>query len=62
MTLVCGVDEAGRGPIIGPLVMCGLLVKDENVKELVRLKVKDSKLLTRDVREYLFDKIKNFGG
>ena len=59
MTLVCGVDEAGRGPIIGPLVMCGLLVKDENVKELVRLKVKDSKLLTRDVRDYLFDKIIN---
>lgn len=59
MTLICGIDEAGRGPVIGPLVMCGLLVKEEDEKELVRLKVKDSKLLTRKRREFLFDKIKD---
>ena len=57
--LLCGIDEAGRGPVIGPLVMCGLLIKEESEKELVRLKVKDSKLLTRNQREFLFDKIKD---
>ncbi len=57
--LICGVDEAGRGPVIGPLVMCGLLIKEDDEKELVRLKVKDSKLLTRKQREFLFDKIKD---
>ena len=57
--LVCGIDEAGRGPVIGPLVMCGLLIKEENEKDLVRLKVKDSKLLTKSTRESLFDKIKD---
>ena len=57
--LICGIDEAGRGPVIGPLVMCGLLIREEDERELIRLKVRDSKLLTRDVREYLFDKIKD---
>jgi len=57
--LICGIDEAGRGPVIGPLVMCGLLVKKDELKELVKLKVKDSKLLTKVKREALFDKIKD---
>jgi len=56
--LLCGIDEAGRGPVIGPMVMCGLLIKGEDEKKLVRLEVKDSKLLTRERREFLFDKIK----
>ena len=59
MRLICGIDEAGRGPVIGPLVMCGLLIKEENEQELVRLGVKDSKLLTKNQREFLFGKIKN---
>ena len=57
--LICGIDEAGRGPVIGPLVMCGLLIKEEDEKKLVKLQVKDSKLLTRERREFLFDKIKD---
>ena len=39
--------------------MCGLLVKEEDKKKLVKLQVKDSKLLTRERREFLFDKIKD---
>ena len=57
--LICGIDEAGRGPIIGPLVMCGLLIKEDGINDLVRLKVKDSKLLTKEIRESLFDKIRD---
>src|SRR3989338_2588903 len=41
------------------MVMCGLLIKEEDEKELIKLKVKDSKLLTRARREFLFDKIKD---
>ena len=55
---VCGIDEAGRGPLIGPLVMAGVMVEEENRKLLKDLEVKDSKLLTRKKREDLFDKIK----
>jgi len=39
--------------------MCGIVVKEEDEKELVKLKVKDSKLLTKIKREALFDKIKD---
>lgn len=56
---ICGIDEAGRGPVIGPLVICGVLADEEQEKELMELGVKDSKLLTPVQRERMFDKIKN---
>lgn len=55
---ICGIDEAARGPIIGPLVMAGVVVNEEDIPKLERLGVKDSKLLTREKREELFEKIK----
>ncbi len=51
MEMVCGIDEAGRGPIIGPLVICGVLIEQGKEQELVDLGVKDSKLLTPLQRE-----------
>ena len=59
MSLICGIDEAGRGPIIGPLVICGLALKEEDQKALIKLQAKDSKLLTKIKREQLFDKVKD---
>ncbi len=56
--LIAGSDEAGRGPVIGPLVMVALAVKEEDVKKLEWLGVKDSKLLTKQVREELFERIR----
>ncbi len=50
-----GIDEAGRGPVLGPLVMAGALAKDE--KELQELGVKDSKLILPHKREELYKKI-----
>ena len=44
--LVAGVDEAGRGCVIGPLVVAGVMLKAENLPLLSELGVKDSKLLT----------------
>lgn len=57
MVLVCGTEEAGRGPVIGPLVMVSLLAEEKNLHKIEELKVKDSKLLTPKQREHLFDKI-----
>jgi ribonuclease HII len=53
--LVAGVDEAGRGPCAGPLVIAAVILKDRNSKELAR--VRDSKALSAKVREELFDVI-----
>jgi ribonuclease HII len=55
--LVAGIDEAGRGCVIGPLVIAGILIKQENTQSLVELGVKDSKQLTAKKRETLYPKI-----
>lgn len=51
--MLVGIDEAGRGPVIGPLVVCGAAVSDENRVELESLNLKDSKKYTRQKREEL---------
>jgi len=56
--LVLGIDEAGRGAVVGPLVIAGALIDDKHEPELRRIGVRDSKLLTPKKREFLFDKIK----
>jgi len=59
MALICGIDEAGRGPVIGPLVMAGVLMDDKDLDKLKNIGVKDSKLLTEDKRNELFPKVLN---
>jgi ribonuclease HII len=53
--MICGVDEAGRGPVIGPMVVAGVMVEDE--RPLMDLKVKDSKKCTPNMREKLAKQI-----
>jgi ribonuclease HII len=55
--IVAGVDEAGRGCVIGPLVVAGLAVKTEDLPQLITLGVKDSKMLTPKKREALYPEI-----
>jgi ribonuclease HII len=55
--LIAGIDEAGRGCVIGPLVVAGILIKEENLAALTQLGVKDSKLLTPKKREALVPEI-----
>ncbi|MBI2548502.1 ribonuclease HII [Candidatus Woesearchaeota archaeon] len=57
MVLICGIDEAGRGCIIGNLVICGVCIPEEEIAQLQELGVKDSKLLRPMQREELFAKI-----
>jgi len=55
---VVGVDDAGRGAIMGPLAIAGVMLNEEDLPELVALGVKDSKLLTPHKREQLAKEIK----
>jgi ribonuclease HII len=53
---IAGVDEAGRGPCAGPLVVAAVILKDSNSQALAR--VRDSKELSEKVREELFPVVK----
>jgi len=55
--LVAGVDEAGRGCVIGPLVVAGFMIAEANLSVLAQLGVKDSKLLSPKKREALSKEI-----
>jgi len=55
---IAGVDDAGRGSVIGPLVIAGILIKEEDLYRLVDLGVKDSKLLSPNRRELLAKEIR----
>lgn len=55
--LVCGVDDAGRGSVIGPLVIAGISIERNKIKHLSEIGVKDSKQLTPHSREKLYKKI-----
>jgi len=48
---VAGIDEAGRGPLIGPLVIAVAAIQEGRENELKAIGVKDSKLLTENQRE-----------
>lgn len=54
MGFICGVDEAGRGPLAGPVV-AGAVILPENCEILY---LNDSKKLSEKRREELFDEIK----
>ena len=45
-----GVDEAGRGPVIGPLVVCALGMPTADIEILIDIGAKDSKSLTKKKR------------
>lgn len=55
ITLIAGVDEAGRGACAGPLVVAAVVLYDPHSKDLVE--VRDSKELSPSKRELLFDVI-----
>jgi ribonuclease HII len=59
MALIAGVDEAGRGCVIGPLVVAGVLIEERRNEELVSMGVRDSKQLSPKRREALAVEIKS---
>ena len=55
--IICGVDDAGRGSVLGPLVIAGVSVERTKIKYLSEIGVKDSKQLSPKTREILYKKI-----
>ncbi len=54
--MICGIDEAGRGPVLGPLVIAGVTFQDDT--KLIEYKVRDSKKCSPERRESLAKQIK----
>ena len=54
---ICGIDDAGRGSMLGPLVIAGISLEKRKLKMLSSLGVKDSKKLSPKSRENLYKKI-----
>jgi ribonuclease HII len=58
MDLILGIDDAGRGPVIGPMILAGCLMDKKYDSELRKLGVRDSKDLTELRREFLEKEIR----
>jgi ribonuclease HII len=54
---IIGVDEAGRGPVIGPLVVAALAIPADDIEILSKLNVKDSKDISSNERLRIFTEI-----
>lgn len=60
--MIAGIDEAGRGPVIGPMVIAGVMIRESQIRTLKRIGVRDSKKLTPTMREEMAEKIRNIRG
>ena len=58
---IAGTDEAGRGPLCGPVVAAAVILTDGQRDELLTFGLADSKKLTPRKREALFDKMRCLG-
>jgi ribonuclease HII len=50
MALILGIDDAGRGPLIGPMILAGVLMEKKDEPFLKKHGVNDSKQLTHPIR------------
>jgi ribonuclease HII len=58
MAKILGIDESGRGPVCGPLVLCGYLIDDSKRENLRKIGVRDSKLLTAKKRSSMYSHLR----
>ena len=49
MTIICGIEEAGRGPVIGPMVMAGVTIEEEDESKLISYSLKVDKFALADI-------------
>jgi ribonuclease HII len=59
MTKLLGIDDAGRGPVIGPMVLAGVIVSPKEEQIIKNMGAKDSKLLTPNRRKQIKEQIKS---
>jgi ribonuclease HII len=57
--LLLGVDEAGKGPVIGSMFVAGVVIDEERLFDLAAMGVRDSKELSSAKREVLARRILN---
>jgi ribonuclease HII len=57
--IICGIDEAGRGSLLGPIIVAGVCVTKKSISEMVENGIKDSKLLSPKKRQVLFGHVIN---
>lgn len=55
--LLLGIDDAGRGPVMGPMCLAGVIIKEEDEAPFAEVGIKDSKLLTAKKRDELVETI-----
>jgi ribonuclease H2 subunit A len=56
--IILGIDEAGRGPVLGPMVYACCYWSLEKEKEILSdFKFADSKTLKEEIREKIYDKM-----
>ena len=55
---IAGIDEAGKGPVIGPLIVCGVACDKRILKKLSELGVRDSKKLSKSKRREVAEVLK----
>lgn len=55
--VVCGIDEAGRGPLAGPVVAAAVVIRRHEIPADILSQINDSKALTAERRAFLFKKI-----
>lgn len=60
MTYTLGIDEAGKGPVIGNMFVVGAVMKIDYLEKIKKLGVKDSKLLSKHMREVIYEITKNY--
>jgi ribonuclease HII len=60
MTLTLGIDDAGRGPVLGPMILAGVLIKPEEEKLIKQMGAKDSKLLTPAQRKKIKEQLEKY--
>ncbi len=51
---VAGLDEAGRGPLAGPVVAAAFIMRQNNVNYFKKIEINDSKKLSKQQREYFY--------
>jgi ribonuclease HII len=56
---VAGIDEAGRGPMIGPMMICGVRMDSDRLHELESEGVRDSKTLSPKRRDRLAERVRD---
>jgi len=60
--MIGGIDEAGRGPVLGPMVIAGYFLDEKHFSKISEIAKRDSKGYTPRERERIFHTLLNYGG